>query len=241
MIAIVPAAGRGTRMSGISSGSKELLPVGDKSAIEWGLDEATSSGISEIVVVASHEKPDLLRFLDTRAGLKVAIQDYQRGLADAILISKGLRPSLVILPDTVFFPSSPSPRLVQALNRGFDMAIAVERVHDEMVSRYGIVEWSPENGRIGRILEKPPLSDTWSRWSIAARFALSVRTLMFVRERVLALHGRLGEIDLPPLLNEAIQAGHTGVAVPLESDEQRLDCGSPEGYLRACEVMNAGL
>jgi UTP-glucose-1-phosphate uridylyltransferase len=241
MIAILPAAGKGMRMSEVSAGSKELLPVGSKAAIQWALDEALGSGVDTVTVIVSPAKPDLVKYVGSLEGIRAANQESARGLAPAILLAGGLLPALVILPDTIFFPSSPISRLVGALNRGYDMAIAVEAVAVEAVSRYGIVEFNPESMRIGRILEKPKPEETMSRWAIAARFALSVRTMLFVRDRVRVLMDQPGEIDLPPILNEAVLAGHTGIAVPLEEDEERLDCGNPEGYRRACEVVNAGL
>jgi UTP-glucose-1-phosphate uridylyltransferase len=227
-------------MSEVSAGSKELLPVGSKAAIQWALDEAIDSGVSTLTVIGSSTKPDLVAYTSA-IQIESVTQQVPRGLAPAILIPEGLQPTLVILPDTIFFPNSPAKRLVEALNRGFDIAIAVERVPDEAVSQYGIVEFSLETLRMSRILEKPNPRETWSRWAIAARFALSARTMLFVRDRVNALIDQPQEIDLPPLLNEAIQSGHTGIAIPLEKGERRLDCGNPEGYRRACEVVNASL
>lgn len=237
MIAILPAAGKGTRMRGVSGGSKELLPVGGRSVLERVLQEAQEAGSEECLVVVSPSKADLL----AHPGIERVMQEKATGLAPAVLTAKRLEPTLVLLPDTIFFPRSPSARLVKALARGFDIAIAVQPVSDDEVSRYGIVEWNPENGRISRILEKPRPYQTASRWAIAARFAISPRTLLFCKQRVAELEGGLAEIDLPPLLNEAIAAGHTALAVTLEADEQRLDCGNPEGYRHACEVVDAGL
>ncbi|HWA82980.1 MAG TPA: sugar phosphate nucleotidyltransferase [Fimbriimonadaceae bacterium] len=235
MIAVLPAAGKGTRMSAVSSGSKELLPVGGRSVLEWVLREAAEAGSDEQIVVVSPAKSDLLAL----PGLTTAVQEKATGLAPALLAVNRLEPTLLLLPDTIFFPRSPSARLVKALSQGYDIAIAVQPVADEAVSRYGIVEWSRESGRIARILEKPQPSETSSRWAIAARFALSPRTLLFCKRRVAELEGTRSEIDLPPVLSEAVAAGHTALAIPLEADEQRLDCGNPAGYRHACEVVDA--
>jgi UTP-glucose-1-phosphate uridylyltransferase len=189
-------------------------------------------------VVVSPGKPDLAEYLAGQ-GIATVEQAEATGLAPAVVLAAGLLPALVLLPDTLFLPASPTPRLTLALNRGYDIAIAVERVPEEAVSRYGIVEWSPEHSRISRILEKPGPGDTQSRWAIAARFGISVRTLFFIRERVAQLSVSGSEIDLPPILDEAIQAGHTALAVPLETGESRLDCGNPQSYARACEVASA--
>ncbi|MFI5386884.1 MAG: sugar phosphate nucleotidyltransferase, partial [Fimbriimonadales bacterium] len=169
------------------------------------------------------------------------VQDRVTGLAPAVVLVAHLEPALVLLPDTIFFPLSPTSRIAKALSRGFDISIAVGQVDDESVSRYGIVEWNEQSGRISRILEKPRPGQTPSRWAIAARFGLSARTMLFVRERVRERAGGEHEIDLPPILSEAIAAGYTALAVPLESGEQRLDCGNPDGYRHACEVVDAGV
>jgi UTP--glucose-1-phosphate uridylyltransferase len=240
MIAILPAAGKGTRMSGLTAGSKELLPIGGKPVLEWVLDEALAAGADRGVVVVSPEKRDLDVFLSSR-NAAVVVQPDATGLAPAVVLAASLQPAIILLPDTVFFPRSPSRRIAHALNRGYDIAIAIEKVSEEAVSRYGIVEWNAEHGRISRIIEKPRPDETPSRWAIAARFGLSARTMYFVKQRVSEMAGSSHEIDLPPILNEAIEAGHAGIAVPLEADEMRLDCGNPEAYKRACEVVGASV
>ncbi|HTQ11862.1 MAG TPA: sugar phosphate nucleotidyltransferase [Fimbriimonadaceae bacterium] len=240
MIAVLPAAGKGTRMSGVTAASKELLGVGGKPVLQWSLEEAEGAGCGDAVVVVSPAKPDLGEFMAGRPG-KVVLQESATGLAPALILAAGVEPVLLILPDTIFYPESPSPRLVRAISRGFDVAIAVEPVSEADVHRYGIVEWSRENGRISRILEKPQPEETSSRWAIAGRFAMSANAMDFVRRRVAERAGSGREIDLPPILSEAIAAGQCGLAVPLEGKERRLDCGNPEGYRLACEVVDGGL
>lgn len=239
MIAVLPAAGKGTRMSSVSTGSKELLPVGNKGVLQWVLDEAVAAGADRSVIVVSPGKPDLLAFVAACDKVDSIVQEVATGLAPAVVLAASIEPVLLLLPDTLFYPRSPSPRLVNAISRGFDIAIAVEPVAEQKVSQYGIVEWNPENGRIARIIEKPKPEQTASRWAITARFAISARTMMFVKQRVTDLRESGREIDLPPILNEAIAAGHTALAVPLEPGEQRLDCGNPAGYRQACEVVDA--
>jgi UTP-glucose-1-phosphate uridylyltransferase len=235
LIAILPAAGKGKRMESVTAGApKELLRVGGVPVLQRALDEAKAVGATSCVLVVSPDKPAF-----DREDCTNVVQQIPNGLAPAVALAARFGPVLVVLPDTIFFPSSPLPGLVRGLNQGFDFVLAVERVADEQVSRYGIVEWNPENGRIFRILEKPQPSQTASRWAIAARFGLSTRTLFFIRSRVDGWTGE-GEIDLPPLLNEALAAGHAGLAVPLDPGQQRLDCGNPQGYRRACEVFDAG-
>jgi UTP-glucose-1-phosphate uridylyltransferase len=154
------------------------------------------------------------------------------------LLGASLRPALVLLPDTVFHPESPALRLINALARDFDFSVAVERVDEDQVSRYGIVEWDEATGRIMRILEKPSPAETASRWAIAARFAIGPRTLHHLQTGFRAHPQEDGEAQLTPFLNSALGRGHIGIAVPLGPEEQRFDCGNPQSYRRACEVLD---
>ena len=50
--AVIPAAGLGTRMLPISkSVPKEMLPIVDKPAIQYIVEEAVASGITDILIV----------------------------------------------------------------------------------------------------------------------------------------------------------------------------------------------
>ena len=50
--AVIPAAGLGTRMLPISkSVPKEMLPIVDKPAIQYLVEEAVASGITDILIV----------------------------------------------------------------------------------------------------------------------------------------------------------------------------------------------
>src|SRR5579862_6903822 len=111
MVGILPAAGRGTRMNSVSPGSKELLAVGGKPVLQRVIDEAVESGVDRVVAVLSPSKPDLLEFAALQDRLESVIQKSATGLAPATVLAAGLEPVLLLLPDTIFFPASPSSRL----------------------------------------------------------------------------------------------------------------------------------
>ena len=55
--AVIPAAGLGTRMLPISkSVPKEMLPIVDKPAIQYLVEEAVASGITDILIVTGRNK-----------------------------------------------------------------------------------------------------------------------------------------------------------------------------------------
>ena len=60
MRAIIPAAGYGTRfLPATKVIPKEMMPVGNKPAIQWIVEEAVSAGADEVVIVTSPDKPAL--------------------------------------------------------------------------------------------------------------------------------------------------------------------------------------
>ncbi len=72
--AVIPAAGLGTRfLPWTKAIPKEMLPVGDKPAIQYVVEECVASGIKDIIIVTSYHKraiedyfdylPELERFL----------------------------------------------------------------------------------------------------------------------------------------------------------------------------------
>ena len=91
--AIIPVAGFGTRMLPLSKAvPKELLPLGNRPAIAYVIDEAIKAGIKTIVLVNHAQKSAIENFFDINSEL------------DTQLRSKGkdaLADSLNFLPDDV--------------------------------------------------------------------------------------------------------------------------------------------
>ncbi len=113
--AVIPAAGKGTRMHPVSRFvPKELLPLGTRPIIQFTLQEALRAGINNIAVVVSPQKPLLGDFLkDFRKRwpgrpfrLELVAQPEPLGLADAIgccrhFVEGG--PFAILLPDNALF------------------------------------------------------------------------------------------------------------------------------------------
>lgn len=144
---VIPVAGQGTRMLPASkSVSKEMLPVVDRPALAWVVDEAVRAGFTEIVLVTSAGKsavedyfdraPELERTLEAKG--KTALLDEIRhplpdnvqvisvrqgaplGLGHAVYCARAVvddEPFAVMLPDV----------LVDCGGAGEDLAAMVER------------------------------------------------------------------------------------------------------------------
>lgn len=235
MVAILPAAGRGTRMMALTGGApKELLPLGGAPTLARVMGEARQAGIDRIVVVGAPDKPLLDEFLkDYR--VEIVHQPAMRGLADAIACVEADDDAIVLLGDGAYYGGSPVARMAELLEKGIDGAVAVEPTDDHGTRRYGIVDVDEWRGGILRIQEKPGPEATASRWAVAGRYALSRRLMAFLSEAVAAYEGP-GELGMTPVLNGALEAGFDLKAVALGPGMRRADVGTPEEYEEARRI-----
>ena len=167
-VAVVPAAGLGTRfLPATKAVPKELLPIVDRPAIQYTIDEATGAGFDHIVIVTNVAKPGIESYFKPsrmvidkmkaagreelairmeRIGKDVRVsfvnQDEPRGLGHAVGCAKPLvgdEPFAVLLPDEVL-PDSSLLRAMSELNaRTGKSVLGLARVPMDQVSAYGCV------------------------------------------------------------------------------------------------------
>lgn len=168
--AIILAAGWGTRFLPLTKTMhKELLPVLNKPMIHYLAQEASASGIEEIILVISPRKHDIIKYfspnellekeletkgkttllqavLDTNniARVSVAIQTEQLGLGHAISIAAKMinnEPFAVILGDDLIESTVPAiKQLIKAYEQVGSSIIGVQTVDDDVIHKYGVVE-----------------------------------------------------------------------------------------------------
>ena len=67
--AIIPTAGLGTRfLPATKAQPKEMLPIVDKPAIQFIMEEAMASGIEEILIITGHNKHRLAAYSKNDCG-----------------------------------------------------------------------------------------------------------------------------------------------------------------------------
>ncbi len=167
--AVFPAAGLGTRfLPATKAQPKEMLVLVDKPVIQYGVEEAVSSGVSSILIVTGRGKNaiedhfdlalELESFLEQRGKTQQleALRELNRltnvayvrqgeplGLGHAVLVTRDLindEPFAVILGDDVIDATPPAlKQMIDVYERVKGPVIAVERVPAEDVSNYGIV------------------------------------------------------------------------------------------------------
>lgn len=172
--AVIPAAGLGTRvLPATKAVPKEMLPLADRPTIQYIVDEAVASGISDITIVTSRSKraiedhfdqqPELraalerkgdmeklamLQRIETMAHICFVRQQEPKGLGHAVLMAKstiGDEPFGVMLGDDVFVnPGDPVlGQLIRVQARLGGTVLAVMRVSREKIPSYGIVALDP--------------------------------------------------------------------------------------------------
>lgn len=170
MKAVIPAAGLGLRFLPLTKEQpKEMLPVVDRPAIHWVVEEAVAAGATDLLIITGREKRAIedyfdasprwdavlrnsravraykeLEELSAKAHVHFVRQKEPRGLGDAILQAEkhvGHEAFLVTLGDTVNVGDPPvAKQLWDAYERLQHPVVAVEEVREEKVSDYGIIK-----------------------------------------------------------------------------------------------------
>lgn len=171
--AVFPAAGLGTRfLPATKAVPKEMLPIVDKPTIQYGIEEAVQSGLTNIILVTSRGKSamedhfdeavDLINFLERKgkkehADIVRSVTSLTRvtavrqgeplGLGHAVLVTEdavGNEPFAVILADDVYDAKPPAlQQMIDVFEKAGGPVIAVERVPMEKVSSYGVIAGTP--------------------------------------------------------------------------------------------------
>ena len=164
--AIIPAAGLGTRVLPASkSMPKEMLPIVDKPAIQYIVEEAVKAGITDILIITNRGKgiiedhfdhsielenmlekrgrTDTLEELDKLANLANIYylrQKETRGLGDAVLRAKefvGDEPFAVLYGDDVIIGEIPAiSELCDAYEKYGKSVVGIKEVSDELIVKY---------------------------------------------------------------------------------------------------------
>ncbi|MGH2705048.1 MAG: UTP--glucose-1-phosphate uridylyltransferase GalU [Actinomycetota bacterium] len=171
--AVIPAAGLGTRTLPASKAvPKVLIPVVDRPAIQYAVEEIVRAGISNICIVLSRGQesvgdhftadPELeaalgakgreevleeVRRLHHLADIFYVRQQEPRGLGHAVWTARehvGDEPFAVVLPDEIYDPAENIlAEMIQTYDEHGSSTIAVKEVPNDQIHLYGAI--GPEN------------------------------------------------------------------------------------------------
>ncbi|MBR5319028.1 MAG: UTP--glucose-1-phosphate uridylyltransferase GalU [Peptococcaceae bacterium] len=167
--AVIPAAGLGTRfLPATKAQPKEMLPIVDKPTIQYIIEEAAASGITDILIITGRNKRAIEDHFDRSIELEMELerkhkdallqeikdisnivniqyirQQKPKGLGHAVLCAKnfvGNEPFAVLLGDDVVDSNVPClKQLMQVHERYNSTVLGVQQVDWNDVNKYGIV------------------------------------------------------------------------------------------------------
>jgi UTP--glucose-1-phosphate uridylyltransferase len=171
--AVIPAAGLGTRfLPATKATPKEMLPVVDKPAIQYVVEEAASAGLDDVLMITGRNKRPLEDHFDRNYELESALQKKgdagrlakvqessdlatmhyvrqgdPRGLGHAVLCAAphvGREPFAVLLGDDLIDPRDPLlARMVEVQEDCGGSVIALMEVAPEQIHLYGCAAVEP--------------------------------------------------------------------------------------------------
>lgn len=168
--AVIPAGGLGTRfLPATKAQPKEMLPIVDKPAIQYVVEEAVESGIDDIVIITGKNKRAIedhfdrafeLEYYLAKQGNHTSLKEIKRiselasvhyirqkeprGLGDAIYCAKkyiGEEPFAILLGDDIIHAKVPCTRqLIEVYKKYQTPVIGVEEIERKNASMYGIIK-----------------------------------------------------------------------------------------------------
>ena len=257
--AVIPAAGLGTRfLPATKAQPKEMLPIVDKPAIQYIIEEAIQSGIEDILIITGRNKRAIEDHFDRAVELEMTLknqgkydllglveelsnvtihyvrQKEPKGLGHAVLCARqfvGQEPFAVLLGDDIIDAAVPClKQLMEVYEDCPGTILGVQQVPQRQVSSYGIVKPVAVKDNLWRAadLVEKPVVDE-------APSRLAVLGRYIIEPEIFEIlaatpPGRGGEIQL----TDALRTLSTLRPVyAFQFEGRRYDVGDKQGYLEA--------
>lgn len=231
MDAIIPAAGRGSRLGTLTADRpKPLVPVGDRPLIERVLDAVIPADPDTIAMIVGYRGEQVIDALgDEYRGtpIEYATQTERLGLAHAVAEAEPYvdGPILVCNGDNVL---GGDLRSLAAAHEGA-ATLLVEEAEPERAKRTGVVV--TDGGRVERVVEKP--DDPPSTLVSAGAFVFS--SAVFEACRAIEPSDR-GEYELSDAVTWLVEHDHrVGIH---RFDGERVNVNTPMDIARARRLID---
>jgi UTP--glucose-1-phosphate uridylyltransferase len=257
---VFPAAGLGTRfLPATKAQPKEMLPLVDKPIIQYGVEEAVSAGVNNVILVTGRGKNAIEDHFDVSVELESFLEQrgksdqlaeirkisnlinfaYVRqgeplGLGHAVLVTRNLvgdEPFAVILADDVI-DATPSAlaQMIQVYQETDSPVLLVERVPKENVSSYGIIAYEPVRRGVYKVTDLVEKPPKNEAPSDLAIIGRYILTPDIFAALEATARDRTGEIQLTNGMRRLLASRPIYAC---EVNGVRHDTGNKNGYLRA--------
>ena len=253
-------AGLGTRtLPAAKSIPKVMLPVADKPAIQYVVEEAVAAGIEQVILVTAAGNQAIEDYFDTAYRLEESLaargkhkelaelnaikematvigvrQHAPLGTGDAVRTARsvvGDEPFAVFLPDDIIDGDPPAIRQLIDVQESYEgEVVAVMSVPDAHVDRYGIVEGTPVAAGVQRLQRLIEKPPASEAPSNLAIVGRYVFTPAIFDFIDRTPAGAGGEVQITDAINSLAQEGHV---YSCEFTGKRYDMGDKVGYLSA--------
>lgn len=258
--AIIPAAGLGTRVLPASKAMpKEMLPIVDKPAIQYIVEEAVKAGITDILIITNRGKGIIEDHFDHSIELELMLekrgntemletlkntahlaniyyirQKETKGLGDAVLRAKefvGDEPFAVLYGDDVIIGEIPAiGELCEAYEKYGKSVVGIKEVPDNLLVKYSSLKVEKAEDKIYHV------TDMIEKPAIEDKFSnYSILGRCVLDNEIFEILERTplgagGELQLTDAMAElARKYGMTGV----DFSGTRYDMGNKFGILKA--------
>ena len=254
---VILAGGIGTRMLPYTKGcAKEMLPLCNKPALQYIIQEVANAGIKDRMVVISPKKDEIVRYfkkddkllaslerrgkgdilnelyaLLDKINIKYVTQEDANGTGGALLLCKDFTrdDAFLVVNGDDLMTGDVSSQLVDCFNKHGQNLIAVTEIERSELYKYGSIKIENREGRIiyiSDIIEKPKLGEEFSCYATQGRYIVKSEIYDYL-SRTKKQNGEL------ILTNALSLMARDGKVDAYAHDGFRYDMGNPKGYLKA--------
>jgi len=259
--AVIPAAGLGTRfLPATKAQPKEMLPIVDTPTIQYIVEEAIASGITDLLIITGRTKRSVEDHFDKAYELETELeksgkvellrelekisnminvhyvrQKEAKGLGHAILCAKsfvGDEPFAVLLGDDVVYNDEKPclKQLIDVYEEKGGSVVGVQNVAPSDVNKYGIVDCKDLGNRLYEV------KDLVEKPAVdKAPSTVAILGRYIIEPEIFALlekteAGVGGEIQLTDALRKL---GQEKTMYAYDFEGRRYDVGTRQGFLEA--------
>ncbi|MDA8277335.1 MAG: UTP--glucose-1-phosphate uridylyltransferase GalU [Actinomycetota bacterium] len=258
--AVIPAAGLGTRfLPATKAQPKEMLPVVDKPAIQYVVEEAITAGLDDILIVTGRSKRSIedhfdrsfelehylkegrkeaeleeIRAISHLAEIHYVRQGEPKGLGHAVAAARshvGNEPFVVLLADDVAVTHSTLlTEMLDQYYRNGRSVIAVREVPMSEIHLYGCVDPEYISPKFARVSQIVEKPSIGEAPSNLAVTGRYIFTPEIFDSIAKTSEGKNGEIQLTDAISLLLEKQ---AIYALVTDEVRYDIGNKVDFLRA--------
>jgi UTP--glucose-1-phosphate uridylyltransferase len=265
--AIIPVAGWGTRMLPITKAiEKSMLPVGTRPVIDYVVQDVIRAGIRDIYFVVGEQSTQIQSYYRSNIQLKDYLERQHKeqllpliapledvnihfltqpstgaygtsvpvGIAGEYIESG--ESAVVIMGDQFFWRTDGGSNTLDLVNlitqKQLPAGLFGNEIPKHDIPKYGVIEKDADENFV-RIVEKPTIEQAPSSLNNASFYIFPKE--IFELARMLPANPARGECEITDAINAYIVSGQK-IAVG-EVKGQYLECGSPEGWLHANNVI----